>query len=97
MGLSNKEFKLRRDGYPQGADGSYYPPGTVWVVAGSRVYHSCFVCGGGNELNEYVIVTESEAARRGLRRCKKCEWDVRYPVPAPSKKPLKSPKPVARF
>lgn len=95
--MSDREFELVRGGYVPGNDGGYYPPDSVWVASGSKVYHAGGECGCGLNSADAVLYPEAEAVRRGLRRCKKCEWPAQRPVPAPSKKVLKPSKAVARF
>ena len=95
--MSDREFELVRGGFVPGHDDCYYPPDSVWVASGSKVYHAGGECCCGLESTDAFLYPEAEAVRRGLRRCKKCEWSAQRPVPAPSKKALKPSNAVARF
>lgn len=89
----NKEASsLIKRGYPV-FQGFVYPPDTVFVCLNSRVYHSV-PYSKSCPLNNYKVlpVPESEAVRRGLRRCKKCQWPA--PPPAPSPFPVEFSKPI---
>lgn len=48
------------------------PPGTVYVYAGSKVYHTNRFCSESLEATPLAL-SEEEAEDKGYRKCKKCE------------------------
>lgn len=97
--VSEKIEELKKAGYKTTWDGKYelfYPPDTVFFYPGSLVYHYDTGCGAWSCEKELEAVPEAEAVRRGMRRCKKCEWGD-MPIPAPCIHEVSNAKPAYRF
>lgn len=92
---SDEQERLKRAGYKEAGDFELFPPDTVWVGSGSKVYHYSDFCIDGIQLRDALPLSESEALRRGLRRCKKCDWHG-VPVPAAGQRPAPAVKPLSR-
>ena len=74
--ISDKDLKRLQSGWKQDANGIIYPPDTVWVRPGSKVYHHLDFCPGScNSCDSVKPMSEKEAIKRGLRPCSKCDWD----------------------
>ena len=67
-------IEMLRKGYKENFDGEFFPPDTVWAAPGSKVYHAMDHCTATGDYVDGGPLSESEAIRRGLRRCKRCEW-----------------------
>lgn len=50
--------------------------GLVYVSPGSKVYHSGTFGSCGVESVDASSMTEEEAIKAGLSRCKKCDWEA---------------------
>lgn len=88
---NEKESRMIREGCKEGPNMVYYPPDTVFARKHSEVYHVENGCAGVGILyreKDGYILPEAEALRRGLRRCKKCQWKT--PQPEPAKRPMKT-------
>ena len=96
--VGNEEYiDLMQDGYKETIDREIFPPDTVWAGSKSKVYHSTDGNGCSGYLPEDVdAMPEAEAIRRGLHRCKLCEWPKGSMPPEPAPNPLPLAKPVAR-
>ena len=94
---TSTQLEMLQMGYKENSDHEIFMPDTVWIGPRSKVYHSCDRCLGTSfgVSGGAIPIPESEAVRRGLHRCKRCEWG-RSPVPAPSQKPLSEARPVSR-
>ena len=91
---TEKQEAMLRSGYKESFDHEIFPPDTVWAGHRSKVYHYSDICSNGEGDNDWQPLSEGEALRRGLHRCKKCDWHG-APVPAPLKRPGKPVKPVS--
>lgn len=91
---TDEQVEMLRSGYKENFDNEIFEPGTVWAIPRSKVYHYRDVC-CGTVLAEAVPIAEGEALRRGLHRCKKCDWHG-TPVPAPSDSPMPDRRPVSK-
>lgn len=91
---TDKQREMLRNGYKETFDNEIFPPDTVWAGSHSKVYHYSDCCAGVG-IADGEPMPESEALRRGLRRCKKCDWHG-TPVPSPGKKPVPKSKPVSK-
>lgn len=67
-------IEMLRKGYKENFEGEFFPPDTVWAAPGSKVYHVGDHCSATGGQVDGDPLPESEAIRRGLRRCKRCEW-----------------------
>lgn len=92
---SDAQERLIRDGYKEAGDYELFPPDTVWATPRAKVYHYSDSCVDGIVLVDGEAMKESEALRRGLRRCMRCDWHG-VSVPAPGKRPSSKVKPVSR-
>ena len=93
----NKDaISLIKQGFPV-FQGYVYPTDTVFVCLNSTVYHSV-PSSNSCPLNDYRVfpIPESEAVRRGLRRCRKCRWSSPPPPPPPSSVPVKFSEPICQ-
>ena len=81
-------------GFKENSAHEIFPPDTVWASPRSEVYHFGDSC-GSVILPDVVPIGEGEALRRGLRRCKKCDWHG-APVPAPGSSPEPVRTPVSK-
>ena len=91
---TDEQVEMLRAGYKENAAHEIFPPDTVWASPRSEVYHFGDSC-GSVILPDVVPIGEGEALRRGLRRCKKCDWHG-APVPAPGSSPEPVRTPVSR-
>lgn len=94
---TSTQLEMLQMGYKENSNHEIFMPDTVWVGPRSKVYHSqdhCFGTAFGAN-GDAIPIPESEAVRRGLHRCKRCEWS-KAPVPAPSRRPLGEARPVSR-
>lgn len=91
---TDEQAEMLRAGYKENAAHEIFPPDTVWASPRSGVYHFGDSC-GSVILPDVVPIGEGEALRRGLRRCKKCDWHG-VPVPAPGSSPEPVRTPVSK-
>lgn len=91
---TDEQVAMLRAGYKENAAHEIFLPDTVWASPRSEVYHFVDSC-GSVILPDVVPIGEGEALRRGLRRCKKCDWHG-APVPAPGSSPEPVRTPVSR-
>ena len=92
---TDEQIKMLRNGYKENFDNEIFAPDTVWAGPRSKVYHCLDCCVDGIVIADGIPMPESEALRRGLRRCKKCDWG-NIPIPSPGKKPITRSKPISR-
>lgn len=91
---TDEQVEMLRAGYKENSAHEIFPPDTVWASPRSEVYHFGDSC-GSVILPDVVPIGEGEALRRGLRRCKKCDWHG-APVPAPGSSPEPVRTPVSK-
>lgn len=91
---TDEQEAMLRAGCKESTVHEIFEPDTVWVVPRSGVYHFEDFC-GSVILPDAVPMGEAEALRRGLRRCKKCDWHG-APVPAPGTSPEPVRTPVSK-
>ena len=91
-------IRLMQQGYKESRDREVFPPDTVWAGRRSKVYHSSDAqwCGAGAFPEDAEPMPEAEAVRRGLHRCKRCEWPVGSAPPEPARRALPLARPVMR-
>lgn len=91
---TDKQVDMLRNGYKENWEHEIFKPDTVWFGARSKVYH-CSDCCNGSFVSGATPYPEAEAVRRGLTRCKKCEWHGAA-IPKPCKHPAQPSKPVSK-
>lgn len=90
---SKEALSYVKQGYPV-FQGYVYPLDTVFVLGNSKTYHSsadsksCSI-----NQSRTLPIPESEAVRRGFRRCKRCHWKTPVP-PTASPYPVEIAKPI---
>jgi hypothetical protein len=77
--ISDEEQDYIDSGYKYDGIGNYYKPDSVFVRRGGTVYHSQIICKGIIIGENPEAIPESEAVRRGYRRCKICKWNDEPP------------------
>ena len=92
---TDEQSEMLRNGYKENFSHEIFAPDTVWVGPRSKVYHFLDSCSSGVLPDGSVAIPEGEALRRGLHRCKKCDWG-NVPVPPPASKPMRDARPVSR-
>lgn len=91
---TDKQVDMLRSGYRENWDHEIFAPDTVWFSSRSKVYHSSDCC-AGSFLSGASPYPEAEGVRRGLTRCKKCEWHGAA-IPKPCKRPAQPARPVSK-
>lgn len=91
---SEKQQGLLQAGYKVNDAYEIFSPDTVWIGPRSKVYHAEDCC-AGFFVTDAVPFPEAEGVRRGLHRCKKCEWRSAE-IPKACKRPAKPSRPVSK-
>ena len=75
---TSTQLEMLQMGYKENSDHEIFMPDTVWIGPRSKVYHSCDRCLGTSfgVSGGAIPIPESEAVRRGLHRCKRCEVEA---------------------
>ncbi len=74
----NSDIELILAGWVCDVSGKFHPPGTVWMGPHSTVYHHLDTCGGkiiSSHRDMIRSMPESDAVKRGFRRCVRCNWN----------------------
>lgn len=95
ISYTDEQVEMLKSGYKESRYHEIFSPDTVWFGPRSQVYHSSDCCSGCVISEDPIAVPEKEAIRRGLRRCRKCEWPD-APIPSPSLRPMRNSRPVSK-
>lgn len=95
ISYTDEQVEMLESGYKESCDHEIFSPDTVWFAPRSQVYHASDCCSGCIISDDPIAVPEKEAVRRGLRRCKKCEWPDTA-IPSPSIRPMRNSRPVSK-
>lgn len=71
--ISERDMERIDQGWKRDEHGALQPPDTVWASQRGEIYHRFYACCGG--VVKAKMMPESEAIRKGYRRCSRCDWD----------------------
>lgn len=73
--VNNLDWERLQSGWKRDCNGILHEPDIVWISsAKSEVYHNKDTCCGVVISNHPIAIKETQAIRKGYRRCSKCDW-----------------------